>query len=721
KLGPNGLCGPCSEIFYDWGPGVGCGKPGCEPACSCHRFCEVWNLVFQQYDRQDVDKLVTLPTKNIDTGMGLERIAAVMQGKMSNYDIDIFQPILRQIERETGMGYENVRAQEAGARFRRIADHVRGAAFCIADGILPGRAGRGYVLRKMIRRAVRDALFLGCQEPMLYRLVPVIAQVMPTYPEIAQRRENIGRILRIEEEKFHVTLKRGAAILDKLVAEVRGSGQEALEGRKAFKLFDTYGFSAEDAESMLDEAGVKIDMDGFRAAMEEQRARSRASAAVGGDIFGRGPLADIKAEHGETEFAGYDTAETDARVLAIVCGGEQVESVEAGAQAAVALDRTPFYAQSGGQVGDTGLIECPAGAFEVADTQKFEGVFIHVGKVARGTLAVGYTVRCRPDTARQNDIRRNHTATHLLHKALRQVLGDTAEQAGSLVAPDRLRFDFTHAEALTEEQLTRVEEIVNEQILAGAAVAAARKSLQEAKASGAIALFGEKYGDVVRMVTIGDFSRELCGGLHCQRVSDIGFFKILSESSVAAGVRRIEAVTGMAAARHAQQTERALRAVSRALKTPPERAVEAVEQLQEQVKSLRKELQEARQRAGSGGDIMAGAKKVGDTVIVAKNMGEAGADTVRGVFDQLRQKNPSLAAVLGAMDKGKPFIIVALTRNLLEKGLNAGALVNKAGRAMGGGGGGRPDMAQAGGKDASKLDEAIQAAAQEIESTLAAK
>ena len=719
KEGPNGLCGPCSEIFFDWGPEVGCGRQDCEPSCDCGRFCEVWNLVFQQYDRKDVGVLEQLPTKNIDTGMGLERIAAVMQGKMNNYEIDIFTPVLREIEREVERPYESLRDGEAGSRFRRIADHVRASAFCIGDGILPGRTGRGYVLRKMIRRAVRDAIFLGREEPMLYRLVPVIAEVMPTYPELKERRENIGRIIRIEEERFHATLKRGASILDELVDKLKESGSDVLAGQEAFRLFDTYGFSAEDAESMLDEAGVRIDMEGFHKSMEEQRKRSRAGSDIAADIFGGGPLADLKARLGETEFLGCEAAQTDAEVVGIIRSEVAIETAEQGAEVAVVLDKTTFYGEAGGEVGDTGIIAGPDAEFQVSDTQRGEGMIIHLGKITRGALAVGATVTAIPDAGRQDAIRRNHTATHLLHKALRTILGEHVEQAGSLVAPDHLRFDFSHMEALTPAQLECVEEQVNRKALENLPLDTAVTSLEDARSKGAMALFGEKYGEQVRMVSISDWSRELCGGLHCQATGQIGLFKILSEGSVAAGVRRIEAVTGLAALAHVRGHEQTVQALSKALKAPPDRLPEMVAQLRDQVKALRKEVEESRKRGGvSAGDLLSQGREVGETAIVAANLGDVDADELRATLDRLRRKTDSLAAVLGAVSDGKPFVVIGLTRDLVRKGLSAGNFVAMAGQAMGGGGGGRPDLAQAGGKDAAQLDEAIQVAAKAIEASL---
>ena len=719
KEGPNGLCGPCSEIFFDWGEGEGCGRPDCDPACDCHRFCEIWNLVFQQYDRQGVDILETLPTQNIDTGMGLERMAAVMQGKTTNYDIDIFQPILAEIERATGRSYAAERDGGLGARFRRIADHVRAATFCIGDGILPGRTGRGYVLRKVIRRAVRDAIALGREEPLLYLLTPVIAEVMPTYPEVRTRRENISRILKTEEERFHATLKRGASILDELVARLRESGGDTLEGHEAFRLFDTYGFSAEDAESMLDEAGVRIDMEGFQSALEEQRERSRAGSTIAADIFGGGPLADLKARHGETRFLGYEQSETEAVVLALLKGDELVDRAEEGDEAGVVLDRTTFYGESGGEVGDLGELTSGEAGFEVTDTLRVEGMFVHVGQVTRGGLRTGAAVLCRPDGARQGDIRRNHTATHLLHKALRSVLGEHAEQSGSLVGPDRLRFDFTHLDAPSPEELRRVEDIVNETILRNMAVGFETTSIEQAQARGAMALFGEKYGEEVRVVSVGDFSHELCGGLHCSATGDIGLFTIVSEGSVAAGVRRIEAVTGHSALRRVREREEAVRSLSRLLKVPEEKVVEAVEQTQEQTRSLRKELRAAQQRdAVSAADLADGGRRIGGTLLVAANLGETPPDQARALVDGLRQREASVAAALAGVAKGKPYVLVGLTRDLNERGLKAGDVVRVAGQAMGGGGGGRPDMAQAGGKDPAKLDDALAAAVKALEEGL---
>ena len=722
RLGPNGLCGPCSEIFYDWGVDVGCGKPDCKPSCSCSRFLEFWNLVFQQFERKDGGKLEPLAMQNIDTGMGLERIAAIMQGKQSIFDIDIFVPIIAGIERETDTAYGPVRNERAGVAFRRIADHVRAALFCIADGILPSNTGRGYVLRKLIRRAALDGDHLGENEPFLYELVPVIARVMGDhYPELIERRENIAGLIRMEEERFHQTLDQGRGILDSMIQELRDSNNETLPGVDAFRLFDTYGLPFDVTESILEDEGMKVDRSGFEQEMDRQRELSRKGTKISADIFGGGPIAELKEQGCVTRFEGYELEEVAGTIIGIIADDELCGEITEGRDAVLVLDATTFYGEAGGEVGDTGFLRGEESLFEVADTLRAENIVLHVGNVTRGCMRLEDTLTARPDVARRAAIRRNHTATHLLHLALREVLGKHAEQSGSFVSPDRLRFDFHHMQAMTEDEIRLVEDKVNELVLQNATVNCRIMGIDEAKAAGATALFGEKYGEEVRLVDIGGFSKELCGGLHCAATGEIGLFKILAESSVAAGIRRIEAVTGMGAVRFVREKEDVIRSASAALGAQESRLLERAEQLSAQVRKLRKDLQKARQSSGpNAAEYLQNAQEISGTRVVTATIDDGDADTLRALADQLRKSAPSIAIALGTEHQGSAMIVVALTKDLVEKKLHAGKIAGAAAKLVGGGGGGRPDMAQAGGKNPQKLDKALQKAADLIVEALGA-
>jgi alanyl-tRNA synthetase len=716
KLGPNGLCGPCSEIFYDYGADVGCRKPDCGPSCSCGRFCEFWNLVFQQFDRKDGGVLEPLPTKNIDTGMGFERMVAIMQGVRTTFDTDLFVPIIQAIERETETPYAPVRATREGVAFRRIADHVRAAAFCIGDGVLPGNTGRDYVLRKLIRRAVLDGGRLGKKAPFLYRLVPVVARVMEDqYPDLAERRENIARLIRIEEERFHQTLDLGQAILQELIEKLRAAGEKKLPGGEAFRLFDTYGLPLDVTQSLLDDEGMTTDADEFESEMARQRELSRKGTKISADIFGGGPIVALKERGAATVFEGYEKDESEGAVIGIVVGQDLRDDVGEGREAMLVLDRTSYYGESGGEVGDAGLLLNSDARFEVSDSQRAEGMVLHVGKVLAGRIRLGDVLTTRPDVARRAAIRRNHTATHLMHHALREVLGRHAEQAGSLVAPDRLRFDFHHTQAVTEPELRLVEDKVNEKILANTPVGSRILPIAQAKAEGAMALFGEKYGDEVRLLDIGGYSKELCGGLHCHATGDIGLFRIVSESSVAAGIRRIEAATGLEALRLVRAKEELLDRLSESLGAPEARLVERAEQLSQQIRELRKDLQKAKQSSGRGADdYLKAAKEIGGAKLVAAKVEGATADDLRALVDQLRRLAPSHALALGSVSDERVNLIVALSKDLVARGLHAGKIAGEAAKLVGGGGGGKPDMAQAGGKDPSGLDKAIETAARLI-------
>jgi len=719
---PGTLCGPCTEIFQDYGESVGCGRPECDPSCECDRYIEVWNLVFQQFLKQDAGRLAPLPAQNIDTGAGLERIAAVLQGVTNDFETDIFAPIVRQVVEMTGRRPEPGTPEKV--RIYRIADHVRAAVFCVGDGVLPGNKGRGYVLRRVLRRAIRDGHELGLDEPFLYRIVPTVVEVMKQpYPELVPRRENFARIIRAEEESFLATLSRGSAILAERIEQVRQSGSDVLPGEAAAELWDTYGFPFEMTCQMCAEVGFCVEREAFEAEMERRQAGGKGGEQFG-QVFDTSALARVKDLAQATDFRGYDEASSEATVVAIVSEDRLVEEAELGAEVTVVLDRTPFYGESGGQVGDVGLLEAPDARVEVLDTGRADDYFHHHGKVVRGTLRRGDRVRATIDAERRMAIRRNHTATHLLHWALRKVLGEHVEQAGSLVAPDRLRFDFTHFAALTSQELERVEALVNEQILRNVDVVARRTTLAKARAAGAMALFGEKYGDEVRMISVGDFSKELCGGTHCDRTGDIGLFKIASETGIAAGVRRVEAVSGQVAYRRVVEQEVQLARLAEALKAPRERLVERAQELVEETKRLARELEKAKRQAFAGatgpGPFQERAR-VGETAVLAGALEGAKPDDLRLACDQLRRRYPSAAIILGTASKGSANLVCALTKDLVARGLNAGEVVKAAAEQIGGGGGGRPDMAQAGGKKPDGLQAALDAGVEALTALLQSK
>jgi len=707
---PGTLCGPCTEIFFDQGEAVGCGKPGCNPSCDCDRYVEIWNHVFQQYEKQADGSMKDLPQQNIDTGAGLERIAAVLQGVPNNFEIDSLLPVVEEVARISERSY----GADLGLdrRMRRITDHVRAVAFCIGDGVLPSNSERGYVLRRLLRRAVLDGRALGIGEPFCYTLVPLVAKLMPTYPDVTERRENISRIVKAEEEKFGSTLAQGMQVLEESAGRLKKGA--SLDGAEAFRLYDTYGFPLELTAEMLSGRGVSVDREGFEREMAAARERSRAGSRLDADIFGSGPLAQIKEITHGTEFVGYETSLCEAKVLAVISGDEIAEEATEGAEVEVVVDRTPFYGEAGGQVGDTGTIEGPSGTVAVSDTVRAGGIFLHRGEVTKGAVAPKQTVTMRVDAERRENIARNHTATHLLHHRLRHILGKHVEQSGSLVTPDRLRLDFSHFEAMTPDEIDRVEELVNRDVRANGPVETKETGIDEAKQSGAMALFGEKYGDTVRLVSTelsGEVSRELCGGTHLERTGKIGLFKIVSEGAIAAGFRRIEAVTGPGAYELVRGLSRTVDAIAARLKVPRDAVRARVEELAERNRELERELQKARAKAAGerASDAATEVKEVAGVRYAALNMGEATADEMRTAADALRAKLGSGVVLLGAAKGGKALLLCAVTDDLVkEKGLSAGRLIGPVAKVVGGGGGGRPQMAQAGGKDPSKLPEALE-------------
>jgi alanyl-tRNA synthetase len=693
QMADTGPCGPCSEIFYDHGPGIQGGPPG-SPDADGDRYIEIWNLVFMQFNRDEQGVLHPLPKPSVDTGMGLERIAAVLQGKHSNYEIDLFQDLIKAAARETGQ------KDLKNPSLNVIADHIRACAFLIVDGVIPGNEGRGYVLRRIIRRAIRHGYKLGQKKPFFHRLVGDLDRAMgDAYPELRNAKQKVADVLRQEEERFAETLENGMSVLESALA----SGEKLLDGETVFRLYDTFGFPVDLTADICRERGVRIDMAGFEASMDEQRARARAasrfSMATGLEYSG-----------GKTEFHGYDTLALRAKVTALYREGTQVAELRSGDKGVVVLDRTPFYAESGGQVGDRGELAGPSGTFAVDDTQKIQAdVYGHHGKQAVGTLRVGDTVNAQVDMAARQRTMWNHSATHLMHAALRQVLGKHVEQKGSLVDAERTRFDFSHGKPVSAEELRKIEALVNQAIQHNHEVSARIMKYDEAIKAGALAFFGDKYGDEVRVLAMGDFSTELCGGTHVRRTGDIGFFKIVSESGVAAGIRRIEALTGEGALAWVQQQEAKLSEVAAVLKAPVAEATTRLNQVLENVRSLEKELGRLKSRLASsqGDDLAAQAVDIKGSKVLAATLDGADAKTLRETMDKLKERLKSAAIVLGAVNDGKVALIAGVTADLTGK-VKAGELVNFVAQQVGGKGGGRPDMAQAGGTEPAKLAGALQ-------------
>src|SRR5712691_6351282 len=696
QMADTGPCGPCSEIFYDHGPGIEGGPPG-SPDADGDRDIEIWNLVFMQFNREksgDSFVMHPLPRPSVDTGMGLGRIAAILQGKHSNYEIDLFQDLIRAAARETQ--HKDLESPSLNV----IADHIRACSFLIVDGVIPGNEGRGYVLRRIIRRAIRHGYKLGQTKPFFHRLVGALDKAMGgAYPELRASKEKVEQVLRQEEERFAETLENGMAVLESALA----SGEKLLDGDTVFRLYDTYGFPVDLTADIGRERGVRIDMAGFEAAMEQQRERARAasrfSMATGLEYSGN-----------KTEFHGYDTLALRARVVALYREGTPVQELRAGDAGVVALERTPFYAESGGQVGDRGELAGPAGTFAVDDTQKIQAeVFGHHGKQRTGVLRVGDTVNAQVDQASRRRTMWNHSATHLMHAALRQVLGKHVEQKGSLVDTQRTRFDFSHPKPLTAEEIAQVEALVNAAIQRNDEVTARIIKYDDAMRAGALAFFGDKYGDEVRVLTMGEFSTELCGGTHVRRTGDIGFFKIVSESGVAAGIRRIEAVTGEGALAWVQQMEQDKGFVEDFFQAKGAALKEKLKAEREERRALEKELARLKSKvaASQGEDLAAQAVDVKGAKVLAVTLEGADAKTLRETMDRLKDRLKSAAIVLGSVADGKVSLIAGVTADLTAK-VKAGELVNFVAQQVGGKGGGRPDMAQAGGTQPGNLPVALQ-------------
>ena len=705
SMGDVGPCGPCTEIFYDHGEHVAGGPPG-SPDEDGDRYIEVWNLVFMQYDRDKDGNLTPLPAPSVDTGMGLERIAAVLQGVHSNYEIDLFQKLL-QVASELA-----ATTDLANSSLRVIADHIRSCAFLIADGVLPSNEGRGYVLRRIIRRAIRHGYRLGIQETFFFKLVaPLVLEMGSAYPELAKAQEQVERVLKKEEERFAETLGQGMKILEACVAKLDG---HVIPGDVVFLLYDTYGFPVDLTADFAREHQLTVDHAGFEVEMTAQRERARAGGSFNADYD-----QDIKHDS-QTEFTGYHSLNNSVQILGVFKKGQAVESLEAGEEGVLVLDQTPFYAESGGQAGDIGLIEAEGGVFEVLDTQKQGGqLFLHKGKVLQGSLAQGQACEVSVHAEIRKATERNHSATHLLHAALRQILGEHVAQKGSQVNSERLRFDFSHFEPVTADEMATIEHLVNQQIRENDAVKAAVMAKEDAVKAGAMALFGEKYGDEVRVLTMGGFSTELCGGTHVNRTGDIGLFKIISETGVAAGVRRIEAVTGEGALQWLDQREKSLIAIANLLKSGPDKAAEKVQQLLEKNRGLEKELEKFKAKlASSAGDELTNqAVLVNGVKVLAVKLDDIEAKALRDLADQLKNKLGSCALLLAVVSGDKVSLIASVSKDLMDK-VKAGDLVNFVATQVGGKGGGRPDMAQAGGNDPAGLAVALQAVPNWVEQQL---
>ncbi|TMO09075.1 alanine--tRNA ligase [Pseudoalteromonas sp. S558] len=692
SMGDTGPCGPCSEIFYDHGEHIWGGPPG-SPEEDGDRFIEIWNLVFMQYNRQSDGTMLPLPKQSVDTGMGLERIAAILQGVHSNYEIDLFQGLIAAAASVTN-------AQDMGDKsLRVVADHIRSCAFLISDGVMPSNEGRGYVLRRIIRRAVRHGNKLGAQGSFFYKLVAaLIEQMGQAYPELAKQQEIIEKVLRIEEEQFGKTLERGLAILEESLSDLKG---DIIPGDLVFKLYDTYGFPADLTADVARERQMTIDHQGFEECMAVQRKTAQQAGKFGADYNDQ-----LKSDK-HTDFKGYDSTHYSATVVEIFAGGEAVQLLEDGQKGIVVLNRTPFYAESGGQTGDTGTITVAGGEFNVTNTTKLGNAFAHHGTV-QGRIGVNDKIDATIDNTRRDSIKKNHTATHILHEALRQLLGDHVGQKGSLVQPDRLRFDFSHFEAVTKDELREIERVVNDEIRRNFALNTELMAIDDAKAKGAMALFGEKYDDEVRVVTIGDYSIELCGGTHVERAGDIGLFKIVSESGIAAGVRRIEAVTGADAVAYVSEQEQQLSDVAALVKGDSASVLEKVTALLEKSKSLEKQIAQLNDKLASaaGASLLDSIVEINGVKLLVANVEGTESKALRGMVDDLKNKIGSGVIALGVASGDKVSLIAGVTKDLTGK-VKAGELVNHMAGQVGGKGGGRPDMAQAGGSEPQNLATAL--------------
>ncbi|KUK11068.1 MAG: Alanine--tRNA ligase [Clostridia bacterium 41_269] len=720
QMGDTGPCGPCSEILYDRGEEYKCGDSCAIGKCDCDRWLEIWNLVFMQYDRDKDGNLTPLPKPSIDTGMGLERIASIMQNKASNYDTDLLRPIIEEIENLVGKKYD---PGKLGFPYRVIADHIRACTFLINDGVIPSNEGRGYVLRRILRRAVRFGKSLGLEEPFMHTLVPVVVRIMGSaYPDLIKNQSQIQKIIHEEEKRFHETLHEGMKAAEEIISKTKKNKSQVIDGADAFMLYDTYGFPFDLMADIAEEHGLKVDRDGFEEAMEEQRRRAKAAYDENNEVFwDLRAYAELLSDYKPTDFVGYDHNTLETEIIGIIMEKSLVQSAQKGEEVGILLPETPFYAESGGQVGDTGVLKTESGIIKVRDTRKLpDSKVVHMGIVEEGTVYMGQKVEAIIDAVRRKDTARNHTATHLLHKALREVLGEHVQQRGSLVAPDRLRFDFSHMHPLTPDELDEIERRVNEKIIENLKVDTFITSYKDALNLGAVALFGEKYSEEVRVVSVEGYTRELCGGTHVRNTSEICSFKIISESGIGSGLRRIEAVTGKKAYEEFKNKEQILNLLSSLMKTSSDKVVDRTRQLLNEIKDMERQLEslQAKLAKYEAERLINEAVNVDGVKLLAAEVEAKDMDALRSTADILRGKLGSGVVVLGAVVDDKVNFVAMATKDVVEKGVHAGKLVGNIAKIAQGGGGGRPDMAQAGGKDPSRTREALNAAKEILKAQL---
>jgi len=715
-----GPCGPCSEIYFDRGVEKGCGKPDCKVGCDCDRCIEFWNLVFTQFNKDEDGNYTRLPNPNIDTGMGLERLACIMQDVDNLFEVDTVRNVLDYVCKTAGVKYHETEKKDISIRV--ITDHIRSTTMMVSDGVIPSNEGRGYVLRRLLRRAARHGKLLGINKPFLYDIaMVVINESKEAYPELEEKRKYIQDVIKNEEEKFELTIDQGLIILSKYIEETKAKNSKTITGEMAFELHGTYGFPIDLTREIAEESGLSVDEEGFREEMEKHRKIAKEDylkkqgSAWSDDIY------STLDKNIKTEFLGYSENAAEAKVMYIIKNDQVAESATEGDEVILILDRTPFYAESGGQVGDKGVIESEEVKIKVEDCKKTEdGKYLHYGVVEKGNVKVGASVKAAIDAKRRMAIARNHTTTHLLQKALKNVLGDHVHQAGSLVEPDRLRFDFAHFTAMTPEEIAKVEKEVNDKILESIMVETMELPIDEAKRLGATALFGEKYGSIVRVVKIGDYSMEFCGGTHLKATSQAGFIKIVSESGVAAGVRRIEALTGEAALAYLHDREKLISDISTALKTSPQDSVKRIESIMTELKNAQKEIEQLRSKLVSSSldEVLSKAIDVNGVKVVKARFDQLDMEALRNTGDTIRNKLGSGLVVLGSGYEGKVSFVVMATKDVVSKGIHSGNIIREVAKIAGGGGGGRPDMAQAGGKDISKLDEALDYSVKVVEAQL---
>ncbi len=712
-----GPCGPCSEIYFDRGPENGCGSPDCKVGCDCDRYVEFWNLVFTQFHNDGNNNYTELKQKNIDTGMGLERLACIMQGVNSLFEVDTVKNIMAHISRLANVNYGD--DEKTDISLRIITDHIRSTTMMVCDGVMPSNEGRGYVLRRLLRRAARHGRLLGIKGTFLHDVCnTVISESSGAYPELSEKAEYIKKVISMEEEGFNRTIDAGLSILEDMMAKLSASGEKTLSGDDAFKLADTYGFPIDLTLEILEEKGLSIDRARFDECLNEQRERARAAQAALGDFAWE--KLDLGLDKSvKTEFVGYDSLSANGKILAIVSGGEVIDSAEAGKNIEIVLDRTPFYAESGGQLADEGTIETKTGKMRVSNVKKTkDGKFLHIGEVSDGTISKGDEAEGSVCKCRREAIMRAHSATHLLQKALRNTLGTHVEQAGSLVGPDTVRFDFAHFSAMTAEEIKKVEAEVNAKILEGLEITVREMPIEEAKKLGAMALFGEKYGETVRVVTMGDYSLELCGGTHLDNTAKSGIFKIMSESSVAAGVRRIEAICANAVLEKIAELEGTIASVAEALKAAPREVIIKAEHQAEEIKALRQELSamNSKMAALDASDYIKEASDFNGIKFVSKEIKNAKGDDLRAICDEMRSLDSSVAAVLASVNGEKIVFTATCGKDVVARGIKAGDLVRETAKAAGGNGGGKPDFAMAGGNDVTKLSDALAVAKEFVKS-----